>query len=55
MIGLTKYYVTVNKKVKYVKVYKILKKVNQNSNLVSDLMLKFVDKYILKKKEMGEA
>ena len=55
MIALTRYQVTINKKVRYIKVYKVLKRVNQNTNFVSDLMLKLVDKYILKKKGLGEA
>lgn len=49
-----KYLATVNKRFRYVKVYNITKRVNQNSNAVSDLMQKFVDKYILKRKRMDE-
>lgn len=49
-----KYSATVNKKFRYVKVYKIVKRVNQNTNAVSQFMEKFVDKYILKRNKVEE-
>jgi len=49
-----KYLATVNKKFRYVKVYNVVKRVNQSSNAASDFMEKFVDKYILKKKKADE-
>lgn len=42
------YKIAVNKKFKYVKIYNIKKKVNENTNAVSQFMQRFVDKYILK-------
>jgi hypothetical protein len=42
------YKVTLNKKFKYVKIYNVKKKVNENTNAVSQFMQRFVDKYILK-------
>ncbi|MGC8538312.1 MAG: hypothetical protein ACP5MK_00370 [Candidatus Micrarchaeia archaeon] len=46
---MTIYYATVNKKFEYVKVYRIVKKVNENTNSISRLMQKLVDKYLYKK------
>ncbi|MGI0141161.1 MAG: hypothetical protein ACREBF_00715 [Candidatus Micrarchaeales archaeon] len=46
-----KYLATVNKAFHYVKVYNVVKKVNRNTNVISDFMEKLVDKYILKRKE----
>jgi len=47
-----KYSATVNRKFRYVRVYNVLKKVNQNTNAVSQFMEKFVDKYILKRNKV---
>lgn len=39
---------SVNKKFKYIKVYKILKKVSGNQNIVEKAVQTFVDRYILR-------
>ncbi|MGB9732455.1 MAG: hypothetical protein ACP5P2_00090 [Candidatus Micrarchaeia archaeon] len=49
-----KYYVSINKHVRNIKVYRILKRFNQNTNKISELFGKFVDKYIAKKKGLEE-
>lgn len=52
--GFLKYLATVNKRFRYVKVYNIVKRVNQNTNAISELMEKFVDRYILKRKRVED-
>ena len=47
------YEVAVNKKYQYVKVYRIVKRINENTNPVSRAAARFVDKFILKKKGTG--
>ncbi len=46
-----KYYVTSNKKYRYVKVYNILKKMNENSNALSRYVSDLVYKFIVQKKK----
>ena len=41
----------IKKRFKYLRIYKILKRLNDNSNIVSRVMQSLVDKYILKKTE----
>lgn len=45
-----KYYVSINKKVRNIRVYRIIKRVNENTNNVSRFVAKLIDKYISKKK-----
>jgi xanthine dehydrogenase iron-sulfur cluster and FAD-binding subunit A len=45
-----KYYVSINKPFRNIKVYKIIKRVNENTNAISRAFAKLVDKYIVKKK-----
>ena len=47
-----KYNVVVNKKFRYVKVYAIKKKINENTNFASKAFQKLVDRYLLKRKNM---
>lgn len=44
-----KYYVSLNRKYQYVKVYKIVKKVNEKNNLLSEKFSSLVDRLFLKK------
>ncbi len=46
-----KYYVSINKPFRNIKVYKITKRINENTNAISRAFAKFVDKYIAKKRE----
>lgn len=46
-----KYYVTENKKYSYVKVYRIVKRINENTNSISRAVSAAVDRFILKKKK----
>ncbi len=46
-----KYYVTVNKKYRYVKVYGILKRPHENTNKISKYFSAFIDKMIAKQKK----
>jgi hypothetical protein len=46
-----KYFVAVNKKYQYIKVYSILKKVNESTDPLSRAAAAFVDRFILKKKK----
>ncbi|MGA3020781.1 MAG: hypothetical protein ABSD68_02430 [Candidatus Micrarchaeales archaeon] len=45
------YYITVNKKYRYVKVYNVIRNINENSNRISKLVSSFVDRVFLKRKE----
>jgi hypothetical protein len=45
------YYITINKKYRYVKVYKIIRKINENTNRISKSVSSFMDRIVLKKKE----
>jgi hypothetical protein len=47
-----KYFVTINKRAKYVKVYSIVKRVNQNTNFVSEFLRKLVERYTTKGERM---
>ncbi len=47
-----KYEVVINKKFAYVRTYKILKSVNQNTNVLSKFVQNLVDKYIEKKQSI---
>jgi len=49
-----KYYVSINKRVRNVRVYRIVKKVNENTNSISRFVSKLVDKYIAKRKGQTE-
>jgi len=49
-----KYYVSINKRVRNIRVYRIVKKVNENTNIISKFIAKLVDKYIAKGKEQSE-
>ena len=44
-----KYSVAIKKDFRYIKTYKLVKKVNDNSNAISTAFQKLVDKYLLKK------
>jgi len=44
-----KYYVSINKKVRNIKAYRIIKKVNERTNKFSKFVADLVDKYIAKK------
>ena len=46
-----KYYVTLNKKYNYVKVYRVIKRINENTNSLSRAVAAMVDRFILKKKK----
>jgi hypothetical protein len=43
------YYITINKKYRYVKVYKMIKKINENTNKISKSVSSFIDRLVLKK------
>lgn len=45
-----KYYVSLNKKYRYLKVYRIVKRVHENSNSISRAVAALVDRFVLKKK-----
>lgn len=47
------YAVTVNRKYQYVKVFKILKKMNESTNPLSKAAEKLIGRFILKKKGEG--
>ncbi|MDE1762402.1 MAG: hypothetical protein KGH59_04460 [Candidatus Micrarchaeota archaeon] len=49
-----KYLATVNKRVRYVKVYRIIKRANQSTNALSAAFEKIVNKYVLKRKNVEE-
>lgn len=42
------YFVTINKKYQYVKVYNILKRINESTNPISKAFASFVDKLMTK-------
>ncbi len=44
-----KYYATINKRVHYIKIYKILKKVSGDTNQFSKMFQRLINKYVLKK------
>jgi hypothetical protein len=46
-----KYYVNLNKKYSYVKVYRVIKKINENTNSLSRAVSGMVDRFILKRKK----
>ena len=46
-----KYAATVNKKYRYVKVYKIVKKINESTDPLSRFTASLVERFLLKKKE----
>ncbi|MDE1824811.1 MAG: hypothetical protein KGH61_02215 [Candidatus Micrarchaeota archaeon] len=46
------YKATINKRVRYVKVYRIVKRVNQNTNVATEFMQKFVDRFFLGRKKV---
>ncbi len=46
-----KYYVAINKKYQYVKVYSMLKRVNETSNPFSRAVASLIDKYFLKREK----
>ncbi|MDE1854800.1 MAG: hypothetical protein KGH57_00560 [Candidatus Micrarchaeota archaeon] len=48
-----KYFVAVNRKYQYVKVYNVIKKINENTNALSKATSRFIDKFLLKKKGTG--
>ncbi|MCL5239054.1 MAG: hypothetical protein M1286_01100 [Candidatus Marsarchaeota archaeon] len=45
-----RYAVAVNRKYQYVKVYNILKRINENTNPLSRAASRFVERFLLKKK-----
>jgi hypothetical protein len=45
------YNIQIKKRFKYLRIYKISKRINDNTNIVSRAMQSLVDKYILKKTE----
>ncbi len=45
-----RYLVSINRKYQYVKVYNILKKVNENVNPISKAAARFMDRLLSKKK-----
>lgn len=45
-----KYTAAINRRFRYVRVYNIVKRANRQGNAVSDLMEKFVNRYLLKRK-----
>lgn len=45
------YKVAVKKRFKYMKVFNVSKRINDNSNALSRAMQAFVEKYVLKKSE----
>ena len=47
-----KYDVVINKKFSYVKSYKVLKSTRGNVNPVTAAIMKFMDKYVLKKQSI---
>ncbi len=46
-----KYYVTSNKKYRYVRVYNVVKKMYENSNMLSRFVSDLVDKFIIQRKK----
>jgi hypothetical protein len=48
-----RYAVAINRKYQYVKVYKIVRKINENTNALSKAASRFMDRFLLKKKETG--
>jgi hypothetical protein len=49
-----KYYASINKRVRNVRIYRIVKKVNENTNSISRFIAKLADKYIAKRKGQTE-
>ncbi|MCL4375704.1 hypothetical protein M1394_02810 [Candidatus Marsarchaeota archaeon] len=47
-----KYNVMVNKKYSNVRVYKIVKRVNESTNVASKALQNFIDKYIVRRKRV---
>ncbi|MEM0086891.1 MAG: hypothetical protein QW774_03520 [Candidatus Micrarchaeaceae archaeon] len=45
-----KYFVTINKRVTYVKVYNVIKRVNTNTNFLSNKLQSLIDKLAKKNK-----
>lgn len=48
-----RYEVTVNKKYHYVKVYSVVRRINENVNPLSKALASFVDKWIAKRAKAG--
>ena len=48
-----KYEVTVNKKYHYIKVFGVLKKINENVNPLSKAVASFIDKLVVKRSRTG--
>ncbi|MGC8710349.1 MAG: hypothetical protein ACP5RF_01940 [Candidatus Micrarchaeia archaeon] len=48
-----KYYAKINKRIRNIKVYRVVKRVNENTNVISKKFAKFIDKYIMKEKGEG--
>jgi hypothetical protein len=46
-----KYYATINRKVQNIKVYRVVKKVNENTNFISNWFQKMIDKMFSKEKQ----
>jgi hypothetical protein len=46
-----KYYAKINKRVRNIKVYRVVKRVNDNTNSISKKFARLIDKYIVKNKE----
>ena len=49
-----KYYASINKRVRNVRIYRIVKKINENTNSISRFIAKIMDKYIAKRKGQTE-
>ncbi len=47
-----KYNVMINRKYSNIRVYKIVKRVNESTNVLSKSFQNFIDKYIVKKKRV---
>jgi hypothetical protein len=48
-----KYYAKINKRVRNIKVYRVVKRVNDNTNSISKKFARLIDKYIVKNKEVS--
>ncbi len=50
-----RYAVTVNRKYKYVKVYRVVKRVSGGTNKLSEFTARFIDRLVQGKKAKGQA
>jgi len=46
-----RYYISINRRYQYIKVYNVLKRVNENTNAISKMVSSFVERFVLKNKK----